>query len=36
MYLVEETSPWIVEVVSEEMDLGLNLGNRPADLYLEL
>jgi len=36
MYSDKETSPQIVKVASEEMDLGLNLEDRPVDLYLEL
>jgi len=36
MYSDEETSPWVVEVTSEGMDLESDLENGLADLYLEL
>jgi len=36
LYSDEETSPHIVEVMDDALDLGLDLRNRPADLYLEL
>jgi len=36
MYSDEETSPWIVEVALEGMDLELDLEDGLADLYLEL
>jgi len=36
MYSDEETPPQIVEVTSEEMDLELDLEDRPANSYSEL
>jgi len=36
MYLEEEESPQITEVVDNGLDRDLDLEDRPADLYLEL
>jgi len=36
MYSDEETPPQIIEVMSEEIDLELDLGDGQADPYLEL
>jgi len=36
IYSEEKDSSRIVEVVEDDLDLDLDLENRPADLYLEL
>ena len=36
MYSEEEDTPRIVELMDDQMDLDSELGDRPADLYLEL
>jgi len=36
MYLGEEDTPKIVEVVEDNLDFNLNLKNGPADPYLKL
>jgi len=36
MYSEEEEVSHTVEIMDNALDLGLNLGNGPANLYLEL
>jgi len=36
MYLEEEDSPIIIEITDDNLSMDLDLGDGPADLYLEL